>query len=43
MAEYVFIDNLVLTTPLKVDAPSQYEFILFVAYDVADQEILEVY
>ncbi len=43
MAEYVFIDNLVLTTPLKVDTPSQYEFIFFVAYDEADQEILEVY
>lgn len=41
--EYVFIDNLVLEVPLKVDTPSEYQFIYFVSYEEADQAILEVY
>ncbi len=43
MKEYVFMDELVLETPLKVDAPTEYEFILIVPFNDADQGILEVY
>ena len=43
MTEYVFIDTLILETPLTVDAKSEYEFIFFTDYTHADQPILEVH
>lgn len=41
--EYVFIDELVLSTPLKVETPSEFYLLFIVPYDEADQEVLEVY